>query len=97
MSTELTIELGLTWRNNPPSEEQAFAAMRASLASGCNLWNGGEFYGTPEYNSLTLLKKYYEKYPEDADKVVLNIKGAVNMSKRAPDGSPEFVKSSVNH
>lgn len=50
--------------------------MRAALAQGCNFWNGGEFYGTPELNSLTLLKNYFTKYPEDADKVVLSIKGA---------------------
>jgi pyridoxine 4-dehydrogenase len=87
---------GLTWRPTIPSEEQAFAAMRAALAANCNLWNGGEFYGTPENNSLTLLKKYYAKYPEDADKVVLNIKGATRPNLQ-PDGSPEFIKTSVNH
>jgi hypothetical protein len=38
--------------------------MGAALAANCNLWNGGEFYGTPENNSLTLLNKYYAKYPE---------------------------------
>ena len=70
--------------------------MRAAIASNCNLWNGGEFYGLPEHNSLTLLKKYYAKYPEDADKVVLNIKGATRTGLQ-PDGSPEFVKESVNH
>ena len=68
--------------------------MRAALAANCNLWNGGEFYGTPEYNSLTLLKKYYTKYPQDAEKVVLNIKGACRPNLE-PDGSPEFVKQSV--
>lgn len=68
--------------------------MRAALAANCNFWNGGEFYGTPETNSLTLLKKYYEKYPEDADKVVLNIKGGMHPDLR-PDGRPEFVKASV--
>lgn len=67
--------------------------MRASLAAGCNLWNGGDFYGKPEHSPLTLLKKYYEKYPEDADKVVLNIKGGT-----LPDLSPsESVKQSVEN
>ncbi len=70
--------------------------MRAALAAGCNLWNGGEFYGTPEHNSMTLLKKYYEKYPEDADKVVLNIKGATRPGL-SPDGSAEFVRESVEN
>lgn len=92
----LNASTGLTWRAQPPSEEQAFAAMRAALASGCNLWNGGEFYGTPESNSLTLLKRYYTQYPEDADKVVLNIKGATRPGLQ-PDGSPEFVRQSVEN
>lgn len=61
--------------------------MRTALENNCNLWNGGDFYGPPENNSLTLLKKYYEKYPEDADKVVLNIKSGVRPGLK-PDGSP---------
>lgn len=76
------------------SDEQAFKAMRASLAHGCNFWNGGEFYGPPENNSLTLMKKYFEKYPEDADKVVLSIKGGLNNMK--PDGSPENIRRSID-
>ena len=87
---------GLTWRSNIPSEEQAFAAMRAALTSGCNFWNGGEIYGKPDYNSLTLLKKYYTLYPADADKVVLNIKGAPHPGLQ-PDGSPEYVRESVEN
>lgn len=63
-----------------PSEDQAFAAMRAALATNCKFWNGGEFYGPQESNSLILLKKYYAKYPKDADKVVLNIKGGASYS-----------------
>ena len=45
---------------------------------------------------MTLLNKYYAKYPEDADKVVLNIKGALHPGLK-PDGNPEFVKNSVLH
>ena len=70
--------------------------MRSALISGCNLWNGGEFYGTPESNSLTLLNEYYARYPEDADKVVLNIKGAMGPGMK-PDGSPEYVRKSVEN
>lgn len=54
----------------------------------------GIFYGTPEANSLHLLKYYFEKYPEDAGKVVLSIKGAFDM-KEGPDGSPEGIRASV--
>ncbi|KAM3073212.1 hypothetical protein ACMFMG_008925 [Clarireedia jacksonii] len=71
--------------------------MKAALDAGCNFWNGGEFYGTPEYNSLHLLEKYFTKYPEDADKVVLSIKGGVNTTTLAPDGSPEGVRRSVDN
>jgi pyridoxine 4-dehydrogenase len=68
--------------------------MRAALAANSNMWNGGEFYGTPRHNSLTLLKNYYAKYPEDAEKVVLNIKRGARPNLQ-PDGSPEFVRESV--
>lgn len=54
----------------------------------------GIHYGTPEANSLHLLKYYFEKYPEDADKVVLSIKGAYG-TKTGPDGSPEGIRASV--
>ena len=68
--------------------------MRASLEAGCNFWNGGEFYGPPERNSLVLLNKYYEKYPEDAGKVLLSIKGAAGPNL-SPDSSAEGVRRSV--
>lgn len=86
---------GLTWRPVVPSEEQAFAAMHAALTSGCNLWNGGTFYGPPEKNSLVLLNKYYSKYPDDADKVVLNIKGA--SEGMTPNASPEFLRQDIDN
>lgn len=78
-----------------PNDEQSFAAMRAALANGCNFFNGGEFYGPTEKNSLALLNRYYTKYPEDADKVVLNIKGG--MRGMTPDGTPEGVRASVKN
>jgi len=87
--------MGLTWRPTPTPEEQAFKAMKASLTAGCNFWNAGEFYGTESYNSLHLLNKYFTKYPEDADKVVLSIKGV--LKDMHPDGSPENVKRSVEN
>lgn len=70
--------------------------MRAALAAGCNFWNAGEFYGTPEYNSLHLLERYFTKYPEDASKVVLSIKGGMDPQNFTPDGSAEGVRRSVN-
>ncbi|MCJ1386177.1 Pyridoxine 4-dehydrogenase [Xylographa soralifera] len=77
-----------------PTEEQCFAAIRAALSTDCNLWDGGKFYGSTAVNSLALLKKYFTEYPEDADKVVLNIKGALRPGC-IPDGSPHFVRQSM--
>jgi len=88
--------MGLTWTATPPPFEQAEAAMKAALASGCNFWNAGEFYGTPEYNSLHLLERYFSKHPEDAAKVVLSVKGGL-APDFSPDGSPEGIKRSVDN
>ncbi|KAJ8121826.1 hypothetical protein ONZ43_g1821 [Nemania bipapillata] len=88
--------MGFTWRPNPCSQEQAFEAMREAIKQGKVFWNGGEFYGTPEYNTLTLLTRYFEKYPEDADKVVLSIKGGMRLEDLSADGSPEGTRRSVD-
>lgn len=45
-------------------------------------------------NSLHLLKHYFERNPQDADKVVLSIKGAYS-PVTGPDGSPEGIRASV--
>jgi len=79
--------MGLTWRPEPCSSEEAFSAMKKALVTGANFFNGGEFYGTPERNSLTLLNEYLTKYPSDAEKIVLSIKGGIDPKKHAPDGS----------
>lgn len=70
--------------------------MRAALASGANFWNGGEFYGTPEHNSMTLLAAYFEKYPEDASKVVISMKGGAVPGTLMFDGSAENTRRSVD-
>jgi pyridoxine 4-dehydrogenase len=71
--------------------------MKRALELGANYWNGGEFYGPPQYNSLHLLKAYFEKYPEDVDKVVINIKGGMNVAKMEPDGTAEGIRKSVEN
>ena len=88
--------MGMTWRPTPTPHDQAFAAMRAALSGGANFWNGGEFYGPPDNNSLTLLRAYFDRYPEDADQVLLSIKGAV-VDGHTPTGTPEGVRASVEN
>ncbi|KAF3069101.1 Pyridoxal reductase [Daldinia childiae] len=86
--------LGLTKPWAPVEYPIAVKVLKTALEQGANLWNGGVHYGTPEANSLHLIKYYFEKYPEDASKVVLSIKGAFAM-KTGPDGSPEGIRASV--
>ncbi|KAK3941547.1 pyridoxal reductase [Diplogelasinospora grovesii] len=88
--------MGFTLRGRVLSDEQIFTTMKAALESGCNYWNGGEFYGTPERNSLTVLERYYERYPEDVGKILLNVKGCIYPAENfRPDSSPEGVKTSI--
>ena len=68
--------------------------MDAALATGANFWNGGQFYGTPEYNSLHLLRDYFTEHPDSAKNVILSIKGGLTV-ERIPDGSEMFVRQSV--
>ncbi len=89
--------LGLTWVVDPVSDEVAFKVLKAALASGVNVWNGADFYGTPESNSLHLLNRYFTAYPEDAEKVVICIKsGVVNMHTFELDASPEGMRMMVD-
>lgn len=70
--------------------------MRAALKNGANFWNGGEFYGTPNYNSPVLLARYFDKYPEDAGKVVLSIKGSAGPNLEGIDGRATEVRRSLD-
>lgn len=70
--------------------------MKAALKSGANLWNGGELYGKPHANSLHLLNRYFTKYPEDADKVVISIKGSFSTTKFGPDNSEKNIRRSID-
>jgi pyridoxine 4-dehydrogenase len=86
----------LTPRNgNELPQEETHAAMRAAIQTGCTIWNGGLFYGTPTHNSLTILRNYFQKYPEDAAKVELNIKGCMKPGVMLPDGTREGVMRDV--
>ncbi|KAK4695938.1 pyridoxine 4-dehydrogenase, partial [Lecanoromycetidae sp. Uapishka_2] len=86
--------LGLTKPWAPVEYPIAVKLLKTALEQGASLWNGGIHYGTPQANSLHLLKYYFERYPEDASKVVLSIKGAYDI-KTGPDCSPEGIRTSV--
>ncbi|MCJ1477624.1 Pyridoxine 4-dehydrogenase [Lambiella insularis] len=86
--------LSLTKPGVPVDYPFAAKVLKTALEHGANFWNGGIHYGTPQANSLHLAQYYFEQYPEDADKVVLSIKGAYDM-KTGPNGSPEGIRASV--
>ena len=79
-------------------DEQAFRVLKAALAAGVNVWNGADFYGTPDSNSLHLMNRYFTAFPEDADKVVLSIKsGVVSMKTFTMDCSPAGLRGFVDN
>ncbi|KAB5542786.1 NADP-dependent oxidoreductase domain-containing protein [Coniochaeta sp. 2T2.1] len=88
--------MGLTTRTPPVPVEQAIQTMRAALECGCTFWNAGEHYGTPEWNTQTLLAEYFRRYPEDAQNIVLSVKGAFDFDTMQPDGSLNGIKRSIN-
>ena len=87
---------GLTQPPKFPAEEQALECLRAAADLGCLVWNAGEFYGTPAYNSLVLLNRFFAKYPKYAESVILNVKGAMQPNFTV-SGDPAFVRKSVDN
>jgi pyridoxine 4-dehydrogenase len=88
--------MGLTRPTGGPTFEESFAAMDAAFANGVKYWNGGEFYGTPERNTLHLLNEYFSAHPERASQIVLCIKGARVPGTLIFDGSEKGVRRSVD-
>ncbi|KAK9475665.1 NADP-dependent oxidoreductase domain-containing protein [Lipomyces japonicus] len=91
--------MGLTWRPTVTPDEQAFATINKAIELGANFLNSGEFYGQPSQPTanLDLLKRFFEKYPEQAEKTVISVKGGIDSKTWLPDGSPEGVRKSVEN
>ncbi|KAG8625580.1 hypothetical protein KVT40_005981 [Elsinoe batatas] len=88
--------MGLTWRDKQATDEEANKCLETAFDNGVNFWNGGEFYGPIERNSLHVLNTYFTKHPEQADKVVISIKGGGKPGTPIPDGSPENIRRSID-
>ncbi|KAK0520882.1 hypothetical protein OC834_006867 [Tilletia horrida] len=78
--------MSLTWR--PVSafqpDEETFAVIKAAIDNaGADrvLLNAGTFYGPSDdaYANLKLLRRFFDKYPQLKDKVILNVKGGAIM------------------
>lgn len=89
-----------TWTPELVPQQQAFDAILKAIEMGCQFFNSGEFYGNLPDNAtdnLKLLKAFWEKYPETRDKMVLSVKGGVNMTNISPDSSKENIERSINN
>jgi pyridoxine 4-dehydrogenase len=88
--------MDLTMSANPPSTNDVIAIMKRAVELGATSWNGGKFYGSPDRNSLHLLEQYFTKYPEDKDKVQLNLKLGFDLATFTIDGSLANVNKEVD-
>ncbi|EPQ52664.1 Aldo/keto reductase [Gloeophyllum trabeum ATCC 11539] len=94
--------MNMTWKEVPTPDEECFEAIKAgvdSLPEGARmLLNSGEFYG-PNYGTanLELLSRFYEKYPDYADKTFLSVKGGIRPDKSGLKGSLEALRASVDN
>ncbi|KAI1360212.1 NADP-dependent oxidoreductase domain-containing protein [Xylaria arbuscula] len=90
--------MGMTWRTNQTPDEQAFAAMKTAVNNGATFWSGADFYGTADPTAnISLIRRYFEKYPEDASKVTLSIKGCADPKTLHPTGSRAATRASVEN
>lgn len=70
--------LGFTWVTSRVPDEQAFPCFKAAIERGATIFSTSSVYGRPPdppTAGLHLLRRYFEKYPEDAPKVTLFIRG----------------------
>ncbi|KAF9821375.1 hypothetical protein IEO21_00621 [Rhodonia placenta] len=88
----------------PLSDEEAFESIKAGVAAcppGVKMFlNSGEFYSYDfSTANLQLLARFFEKYPDYADKTFLSVKGGIGKSvgkPGGPDASPENLRRSVD-
>lgn len=86
---------GLTWPTKALPISESITIIKAALNSGATMWNAGEHYGTPSYNSLHLLNAYFTQYPDDADKVFISVKAGFDMVQRKPISSGQGIRDSI--
>ncbi|KAI1630934.1 NADP-dependent oxidoreductase domain-containing protein [Biscogniauxia mediterranea] len=89
--------LSFTWRPKAISDDQAFAAMKAAIDNGATVWSSSSIYGLPpepHTTGLLPLRRYFQKYPEDAPKVTLFIWGCFDAAGWAPTCTRKGVRAS---
>jgi pyridoxine 4-dehydrogenase len=97
LTVEYGIDIGFTWGRTIP-DDQAFEAMKAAIEAGATFWNAGVFYGrgpNGESPNIELVARFFEKYPEFADKVFLSVKGSITIDHQI-DGSAGFLRKDID-
>lgn len=91
--------MGMTWRDEQVEDEIAFTAMREAIKMGAVHWSTAEFYGPKENPNagIHLLKRYFDRYPEDAEKVAIYVKGCFDVKTYNTDASAEGVRKSLKN
>ncbi|RYP66673.1 hypothetical protein DL771_007672 [Monosporascus sp. 5C6A] len=90
--------MGMTWRPQHTPDKQAFAAMKTAIAQGATFWSSADYYGMPEPTAgLSLLRRYFETYPEDASRVTLFIKCCVDFKTMRPTNQRSQVLASAEN
>lgn len=90
--------MGFTWRPQVTPDKEAFATMKEAIKQGATFWNAGTFYNMPDnpLANLKLVNRYFTKYPEDASKVTLSVKGCVNFKEGKLECKPDQVRKCID-
>lgn len=78
--------LGMTWRPEQVPDEQAFAAMKAAVENGGTAWSTATAYGPKDDSTagIKLIRRYFDRYPGDANKVTLFVRGCWDAATFSP-------------
>ncbi|KAI0637674.1 aldo/keto reductase [Trametes polyzona] len=93
--------MSMSWVPNPAPDEQAFEAIKAgvdALPPGVKMvLNSAQFYGNGwTTHNLEMLSRFFEKYPEYAERTFLMVKGGYNPDKPGIDNSAASLRRSVD-
>ncbi|KAH9853948.1 aldo/keto reductase [Lenzites betulinus] len=93
--------MSMTWVPNPVSDEQAFEAIKAGVDAlppdVKMVLNSAQFYGNGwSTANLDLLSRFFEKYPEYADRTFLMVKGGCNFETKSLDNSAVNLRRSAD-
>ncbi|KAI2825156.1 hypothetical protein CBS115989_115 [Aspergillus niger] len=73
--------------------------MKAAISRGATIWSSSSVYGMPPQPptaGLHLLRRYFDKYPEDADKVTLFIRAFSDAATLSPTCTRAGVRASFD-